>query len=91
MTTSDRRRRSNRVCEKFNAEVAEIIPAGFAQWDEGWSMVDPAVADFVAALTAWDSEPNQKTMAAIRRTYASGIEAWRAAAAAFNAREGAER
>lgn len=88
MTIAERVRE---ICRRLTEDVASIAPKGIGRWDRAWEIVDQPSADFMAALSAWESDPtSEPAKQGVRDTYGAVLDAWREAAAAWE-REGAGR
>lgn len=90
LTPEERRARGTKLCEVLCGEVASIAPAGIGLWPAAWEMTAPSDAEFLAALTSWESAPGPETLEGVRQAYRSVLDAWRRAAEAYE-RQGAER
>ena len=84
MTTYDQRQEKSRLlCEKLIkriGEAATAVPVG--HWPP---IADAPSAEFMEALTAWEVDPSDVTMARVTDTYGRVIDAWRIAGAEFTA------
>lgn len=90
MTISER---ATEICRRLTRDVASIAPAGIGHWDRAWEIVAEADTDFMAALTAWESDPkNEIAKQRVRDAYTAVLDAWKEATAEFNRhRQEAER
>lgn len=80
MTRDEIRERGTEICRRLTRDVASIAPAGIGHWDRAWQIVAQPDADFMAALTAWESDPTNPTAKQrVRDCYAAVLEAWRRA------------
>ena len=83
MTFDQRRQKGTQVCLKLIeriSEVAAAVPPG--HWPP---IADAPTAGFMIALSAWEVDPSDRTMARVTAAYGSVIEAWRVAAAEYSA------
>lgn len=84
--------RAREICRRLTTDVAAIMPSGIGRWDRAWEIVDAPSADFMAALSAWQSEPtSEPAKQAVRDTYAAVADAWRRAANEYGKHEEASR
>lgn len=83
--------RAVEICRLLTEDVGRIAPDGIGRWDRAWTIVDAPTADFMAALSAWESEPKSETAKqAVRDTYRGVLDAWREAVEEYR-REGVGR
>src|SRR5690606_5793567 len=59
MTPEDRRARGTVLCERLTREVAELVPGGIGAWSPAWTIVAPADAAFMEALTRWEASGDE--------------------------------
>ena len=83
MTRDEIRERGTRICDRLTEEVAAITPEGIRSWPEASEIVTSDYAEFMIALTAWESDPSESAKAQVRVTYEAVLAAWREAAARF--------
>ena len=87
MTTYGQRQLKGReVCERLVQRIAEVAPTGIGLWDEAWTIVDGPSADFMVALSSWESDPTAASMARVTLTYERVVAAWGAAAVQYQRR-----
>lgn len=67
----------------LSAAVHSIALEGMGTWDRTWTIVDAPSAEFLIALSAFESDPCPKSRARVDATTGRLIEAWRDAAAQF--------
>ena len=83
--------RATEICRRLCRDVASIAPKGIGHWSRAWEIVSEADADFMASLTAWESDPkNETAKQRVRAAYTAVLEAWKQAAAEYDRQE-AER
>lgn len=51
------RERASAICARLARDVASIASEGVGAWPRAWEVVAGADADFMAALTGWESDP----------------------------------
>ena len=86
MTYAQRQETGRQLCLKLMERIGEVAAA--VPLDHWPPIADAPSAAFMAALTAWEIAPSDRTMQRVSETYESVIEAWRIAATEFSA-EGA--
>lgn len=88
MTTFDERQvKAKILCEKLTAHVAVIAPTGIGRWNP-WKIVDGPSAEFMTALSAWETDPSDVTIQRVSDAYDAVMAAWSVAVAEYAA-EGA--
>ena len=60
-----------------------IAPPGIRHWDLLSKFVDPLGAEFVVALSVWESSPSPETESSLNDVHHEVLAAWRRAAAEF--------
>lgn len=80
---TERQERANELCEQVAIAVSIISPPGLERWKFVWEFVDAPNAEFLLALSAWESDPTNEAACAIDRAYGALCNAWRLASAAF--------
>lgn len=87
------RERGTEMCRRLARDVASLTPEGIGAWPRTWELVASSDADFMAALTAWESDPkNETAKQRVRDAYAAVLHAWKEATAQYNRhRQEAER
>jgi len=84
MTPESIRARGTLICQRLTREVASIAPKGIGSWPRAWEITAEPDADFMAALTAWESEPmNDRAKQRVRDAYQDVLAAWRTAVAEY--------
>ena len=83
MSYSDRQEKGRLLCEKLAAAVASIAPEGIGRWDRCWEVVDAPSAEFMVALTSWETSPSDEAVTTASRAYDGVLDAWRQAAAEY--------
>ena len=82
MTSYDQRQQKSQVlCEKLMERIGEVAAA--VPLDHWPPIAGPPSVEFVVALSAWEIDPTDETMALVNDAYGRTIEAWRTAAAEF--------
>ncbi len=76
MSPEERRGRGTELCERLTQDVAEIAPPGIGHWDRTWEIVGPADAQFMVALSDWESEPTPEALATVTAAYDAVLDAW---------------
>ena len=79
MKTPDRRDRARELCIRLTQDVAEIATQGIGYWDHTWDLVGDADAQFMAALSAWESDPTPEALATVTAAYDAVLTAWKGA------------
>lgn len=79
LSPEERRRRGAQLCARLARDVAGISSKGLGGWPRTWEMVDPASADFWAALTNWEADPTPEALEVTRIAYRALLDAWRTA------------
>ena len=59
MTVGDRRDCGTALCHRLAARVADIAPEGIGSWDPAWDIVGGPDAEFMLALSLWESGPGR--------------------------------
>ena len=84
MSPEERRGRGTELCQRLTQGVEEIAPPGIGHWDRTWEIVDPADAEFMVALSAWESEPTPDALATVTAAYDAVLVAWKDAVTRFH-------
>ena len=85
MTTDERRERGTELCRRLSADVDKAVPKDIGAWSPAWEIVGDADAEFMLALTKWESTGTAPDKAALRAAYAEVLNMWRRALAAWEA------
>ena len=85
MSPEERRRRGTKLCEHLSTDVHELVPPGIGHWPECWEIVADFDAEFMLALVKWESTGSGADKESLRTAYARVLDAWRRAAAAWQA------
>ena len=74
--TPDRSDRARQLCERLTADVAVLTPPGIGHWDQTWETVGDADAEFMVALSGWQSDPTPEALATVTAAYDAVLAAW---------------
>lgn len=84
MTTFDQRQEKSRLlCERLMERIGEVAPE--VPLDHWPPIADAPSAAFVIALSNWERDPTDLTMAEVTDAYGAVVQVWRTANAAFTA------
>ena len=71
---------AGKLCEQLAGDVAAVVPVGLGRWPEVWEIVDGPSAEFMIALTAWESTGSEEDRGRGREWYRRLLAAWKEAA-----------
>ena len=83
MTRAECADRAGELCKRLTEEVNDLAPDGLGLSKRTWEIVDPASAEFMARLSAWEVDPTSATLSAVRIAYDELLEAWHLAATEY--------
>ena len=78
MTYGERQAKGRILCEKLAEAIAYLAPEEIGRWDRAWQIVDAPGAEFMTALSTWETEPSDITMQRISDAYDAVMAAWHA-------------
>ncbi len=84
MSPEERQDRGTELCQRLSEAVADIAPSGIGHWDRTWEIVGPADAQFMVALSDWESEPTAEALATVTAAYDACLAAWTDAVSQFH-------
>ena len=89
--TPEVRERARLICEQLGKDVAALVPEGIGRWERVWNIVAAADADFMAAVSGWEADPESaEAKRRVKLTYAAVLDAWHQAADEYRAGQGVE-
>ena len=74
---------ARKLCTQLAEEVEAVAPPGIGHRPETWETVGSADAQFMIALTAWESTGTEEARALVRAAYTRVLEAWHEAVREF--------
>jgi hypothetical protein len=80
-----RRDAAREACRRLSLAVAEVTPPGLGHWPDAWLIVAAPSDAFLDALLSWEDAGTVEHLAAAKAAGRELLDAWRAAAAAWEA------
>ena len=79
MSYATRQEKGRLLCQKLAEAVASIAPKGIGGWDRVWEIVDGPSAEFMVALSGWETNPTDELRLRVSNCYDGVLAAWRQA------------
>ena len=83
MSYATRQAKGRLLCCKLSDAVAHVVPGGIGGWDRAWEIVDRPSAEFMVALSAWETSPSTDAAMGVSSAFDHVLSAWREAAAEY--------
>ena len=87
LSPEERQERGKKLCKQLARDVASVAPEGIGHWGPAWEIVGDADAEFVLALTYWESAPSSVARKRLREAYRRVMSVWGRAVTKYEARE----
>ena len=62
--------------KRLTEAVSDIAPPRIGHWEKTWDLVSNADAEFMVALSDWESEPTPEALATVTAAYDAVLDAW---------------
>ena len=86
MSYARRQETGRLLCQKLAEAVARITPEGIGGWDRAWEIVDGSSAEFMLALSSWETAPTDELRLRVSDCYDGVLAAWRQAGVEYTQR-----